>query len=223
MLHGYGSRKESFFYQIECLSKYFEVIAPDFPAFGASSPIDSAWSVGDYADWLKEFASALKIEKPHILAHSFGARVAIKLLADEPCFADKVIITGGAGIVKERSKEYIRRVNAYRRMKKIFPKLAERRYGSEEYRALSPLMRESYKKIVNEDLRGCASRIKNNTLLIYGEDDKTTPPDEEGKIFNGLIPGSRLIVMRGGHFCFCERCDEFNSLILKYLVFDKGV
>lgn len=222
MLHGYGSRKESFFYQAEYLSKYFEVIAPDFPAFGASSPIDEAWGVGDYADWLKSFISALKLEKPHILAHSFGARVAIKLLSEEHNLADRLIITGGAGIVKERSKEYIRRVKAYRRMKKIFPKLAERRYGSEEYRALSPLMRESYKKIVNEDLRGCASRIENKTLLIYGEDDKTTPPEEEGKIFNGLIKDSDFVTMHGGHFCFCEHSEEFNKAIIKFLLFDKG-
>lgn len=216
MLHGYGSRKESFFYQTEKLSEYFTVTAPDFPGFGASAPLDAPWSVGDYARWLKDFMEAAKLNGAHILAHSFGARVAFKLFADYPELADKIVITGGAGLVKERSPQYMRRVRAYKRVKKLFPRYAERHYGSAEYRTLSPVMRESYKKIVNEDLRGYAARIKNKTLLIYGENDVTTPPDEEGKIFNSLISGSELKIMSGTHFCFCEHPDAFNSLILEF-------
>lgn len=217
MLHGYGSKKESFYYQIKFLSDYFKVTAPDFPGFGASSPIELPWSVGDYADWLADFISASKLSHPHILAHSFGARVTFKLLSTRPELADKLIITGGAGMVKPRSKQYIKRVKAYRRVKKLFPKLAERRFGSEEYRKLSPVMRESYKKIVNEDLQTAAANIKNNTLLIYGKDDTVTPPDEEGKTFNRLICGSQFIEIAGGHFCFSENPDEFNRQILTFL------
>lgn len=216
MLHGYGSRKESFFYQIEYLSKYFTVTAPDFPGFGASAPLDNPWSVGDYAQWLKEFMEAAKLNGAHIMAHSFGARVAFKLFADYPELAGKIVITGGAGLVKERSAQYIRRVKAYRRIKKLFPRYAEKHYGSAEYRTLSPIMRESYKKIVNEDLRECAARIKNKTLLVYGENDVTTPPAEEGEIFRSLIPGSKLEIMSGTHFCFCERPDVFNGLVLNF-------
>lgn len=159
---------------------------------------------------------AAKLNGAHILAHSFGARVAFKLFADYPELAEKIVITGGAGLVKERSAQYIRRVKAYRRIKKLFPRYAEKHYGSAEYRTLSPVMRESYKKIVNEDLRECAARIKNKTLLVYGENDVTTPPAEEGEIFRSLIPGSKLEIMSGTHFCFCERPDVFNGLILKF-------
>ena len=69
LLHGYGSRKESFYYQTEFLSEYFRVFAPDFPAFGASEPPDEAWSVSDYASWLGKFMSSAGLEKPHVIAH----------------------------------------------------------------------------------------------------------------------------------------------------------
>lgn len=216
-LHGYMSCKESFFYQITYFSKNYRVIAPDICGFGASRPLDRAYSVGDYADWLKEFISAKKLDCPHIIAHSFGARVAFKLLSEEGGFADRLVVTGGAGIVKERSRAYIRRVNAYRRIKKLFPKFAERHFGSEEYRSLSPVMRESYKKVVNEDLRQCAAKITNKTLLLYGRDDTVTPPDEEGKEFHSLISGSEFYLTEGGHFCFSERPDEFNRRVEKFL------
>ena len=170
----------------------------------------------DYADWLNKFISETCVQRPHIVAHSFGARVAFKLLSERG-LCDRLVITGGAGLVKERTRAYNRKVAAYRAVKRIFPTFAERHFGSEEYRALSPLMKESYKKIVNEDLRACARKVRCRTLLIYGEDDGVTPPGEEGKIFNACIAGSKLEVLKGGHFCFCENAATFNNRVLKFL------
>lgn len=186
--------------------------------FGASSPLDIPYSIDDYCDWLDLFIKKCRLKKPHILAHSFGARLAIKYLGCRGGEADKLIITGGAGIVKPRSRRYMRRVNTYRRVKRFFPKYAEKHFGSAEYRTLPPVMKESYKKIVNEDLRDCASKISNGTLLIYGRGDTVTPFCEEGETFRNLISGSRLELLDGGHFCFSERPDEFNRKIFKFLM-----
>ena len=172
--------------------------APDFPGFGASAPLTAAWSVSDYCGWLESFVKAAKLDKPHIIAHSFGA------------------VTGGAGLVKPRSVEYLRRVKAYRRVKRLFPKFAEKHYGSAEYRALPPLMRESYKSIVNEDLREYAAGVQNKTLLVYGKNDTVTPSGEEGEIFHSLISGSRLVIADGGHFCFSEKPEAFNKTVYEF-------
>lgn len=217
LLHGYLSKKESFYYQIEFLSQHFEVIAPDFPGFGASAPIEYAFSVDDYAEWLKRFLKAQNATRLNILAHSFGARVAFKAIDKYPEIAHSLIVTGGAGLVKPRSEEYIKKVKAYRRMKKIFPKFAEKHYGSSEYRTLSPVMRESYKKIVNEDLSENAANIKCRTYLLYGREDAVTPPWEEGATFHKLIADSRFEIMEGGHFCFSEHPDIFNAKIYNFL------
>lgn len=216
-LHGYLSCKESFYYQIYALEREnFFAVAPDMPSFGASGIITSPWSVGDYADWLEDFINTCGIAGADVVAHSFGARVALKLFSEKPRLCGKLIITGGAGIVKPRTAQYIKKVRRYRRVKKLFPRFAERRFGSEEYRTLSPLMRESYKKIVNEDLRACAKKIESRTLLIYGNRDTVTPADEEGATFGRLIPDSSLKVIDGGHFCFSENSEKFNALMLGF-------
>ena len=214
------SDKKSFYYQIKFFAGHgFEVIAPDFPGFGLSAAIDGEWSVGDYAKWLFAFIGGSQLSCPHVIAHSFGARVALKALSENN-FADRLVITGGAGIVRARSPAYKRKVRAYRIVKRFAPRFAERHFGSAEYRALTPVMRGSYKKIVNEDLRSCASVICNKTLLLYGRDDCVTPPSEEGKIFSRLISDSRFQTMPGSHFCFCEYPELFNEIVYSFLTED---
>ena len=207
-LHGYLSCKESFYPQIEYFSRRYRVTAPDFPGFGESDRIPDAWSVGDYADWLKGFFKEQGIVFPYVIAHSFGGRVALKCLARG--LIDRAVLTGCAGIVKKRTMAYRIRVGGYRLVKRVSPRFAEAHFGSREYRSLSPLMRESYKKIVNEDLREEAGRIARPVLYLYGERDKETPLSS-GRILHECTAGSKLAVFKGcGHFAHLEEPLLFN-------------
>ena len=207
-LHGYLSCKESFYPQIAYFSRHFRVTAPDFPGFGKSDRIPAAWSVGDYADWLEGFFKEQGIVFPYVIAHSFGVRVALKCLARG--LIDRAVLTGCAGIVKKRTMAYRIRVGGYRLVKRVSPRFAEAHFGSREYRSLTPLMRESYKKIVNEDLREEAGRIARPVLYLYGERDKETPLSS-GRILHECTAGSKLAVFKGcGHFAHLEEPLLFN-------------
>jgi len=189
----------------------YAVTAFDFAGFGQSHPLSRAYSVGDYAEETAEFLLSLGIKKPLVVAHSFGGRVAVKMAGQSDCF-EKLLITGGAGIVKKRGAAYKIKVAAYKIAKKFSPAVAETSFGSEDYRSLSPVMKESFKKIVNEDLRLEAKNIVCETLLLYGRKDKSTPI-EYGKIFASAIPRSSLIIMENcGHFAFLDDYYKFNLL-----------
>ena len=216
LLHGYLSCKENWNAQIAYFSKFYKVTAIDFIGFGQSAGLQSAFSVGDYALWLKEVLLALGIQKPHILAHSFGCRVAVKLASEEDGIFDKIVLTGPAGIILKRSLGYKIKVKSYRIIKKIAPKFAERRFGSKEYRSLSPIMKESYKKIVNEDLRGCARAVKAPTLIVEGSLDKVTT-GAEAEIYLHSFPNARLEKIEGGHFAFAENPVAFNLIVEEFL------
>ena len=214
-LHGYLSCKESFYPQIGYFSRHFRVTAPDFPGFGKSDRIPAAWSVGDYADWLEGFFKEQGIVFPYVIAHSFGGRVALKCLARG--LIDRAVLTGCAGIVKKRTMAYRIRVGGYRLVKRVAPRFAEAHFGSREYRSLSPLMRESYKKIVNEDLREEAGRIARPVLYLYGERDKETPLSS-GRILHECTAGSKLAVFKGcGHFAHLEEPLLFNLAAEEFL------
>ena len=214
-LHGYLSSKESFYPQINYFSRHFRVTAPDLPGFGGSGTIPAAWSVGEYADWLEGFLKERGIAFPCVIAHSFGGRVALKCLAR--WLFDRAVLTGCAGIVKRRTLSYHLKVKSYRLVKKFAPRFAEAKFGSAEYRSLSPLMRESYKKIVNEDLREEAKRIARPVLYLNGERDRETPLSSV-KILHECTAGSRLAVLKGcGHFAHLDEPLLFNLAAEEFL------
>ena len=216
LLHGYLSCKETWGAQIAYFSKFYKVTAIDFIGFGQSESLQSAFSVGDYALWLKDVLDALGVQKPHIIAHSFGCRVAVKLASIDSEIFDKMLLTGPAGIITNRGFGYKVKVKLYRAVKKIAPRYAEKKFGSKEYRSLSPIMKESYKKIVNEDLRGCAKRVKNSVLLVEGSNDSVTTRDE-AEIYLQSFPCARLETIDGGHFAFAENPVAFNLIAEEFL------
>lgn len=202
-LHGYGATKECFLRQINYFSSFYRVTAFDFWGFGESSSPSSPWSLYDYAARTAELLREYGVRRPHVIAHSFGARVAIKAEAIEPTFRS-LILTGAAGIRLGHGPLYRLKVGTYRAVKRVAPRFADRHFGSEEYRKLDPIARETYKKIVNEDLRDLAEKIGIPTLLIYGERDKTTPV-RAGMIYCSRIRRSELCVLPDcGHFPFLD-------------------
>lgn len=213
LLHGYLSSKEAFAAQVAYFSRFYRVTAIDFLGFGGSRYLTNAFSVTDYAEWTEEVFRLLNVQKPHVIAHSFGCRVAVKLASMHPedGYFDRILLTGAAGVILRRGLSYKIKVKAYRLAKKFFPAFAERRFGSAEYRSLSPVMKESYKKIVNEDLRACAAKIKNKVLLIEGSSDAVTPM-REAEAYLKCFENGRLAVMEGGHFAFAENPLQFNLI-----------
>lgn len=211
LLHGYLSSKEAFAAQVAYFSRFFRVTAVDFLGFGGSRALTSAFSVGDYAKWLKAVMIALGLLKPHVIAHSFGCRVAVKAASHSPELFDKIVLTGPAGVILKRGIKYRVKVGVYRLIKKFAPAFAERKFGSKEYRTLSPLMKESYKKIVNEDLRECARGVSNQVLIVEGKDDKVTTR-AEAEAYLRCFPKGRMRMIEGRHFAFAENPVSFNLI-----------
>lgn len=215
-LHGYLASKECFAPQIAYFSRFYRVTAFDFPGFGAGGQLTAPWSVGDYADWTEQTLSRLGISGADVVAHSFGGRVAVKCLSRSKLF-EKAVLCGCAGIVPKRTLSYRIKVGGYRLVRKLFPSYAEAHFGSREYRSLSPVMKESYKKIVNEDLRKDAEKIDCPVLLVNGSEDRETPVSS-AEVYKQCIRGSRLFVMEGcGHFAFLDQPQTFQLAVEEFL------
>ena len=210
-LHGYLASKENFLPQIDYFSQFYRVTAPDFPGMGAAEPLPAPYSVSDYADWTERAFQVLGICDPLLIAHSFGGRVAIKLLARGK--AAGAALVGCAGVVPKRGLKYKFRVGTYRVFRRIAPRFAEAHFGSRDYRGLSPVMKESFKKIVGEDLRAEAHAIARPVLFLYGDRDRETPP-AQGKLLAESVPGAKFMLLKNcGHFAHLENPLAFRLAV----------
>ena len=89
---------------------------------------------------------------------------------------------------------------------------------SKEYNALDGIRKESYKKIVTEHLDYTLGKVQNQTLIIFGENDKETPLYMAKRLNRG-IPSSTLSVIKGaGHFCFIDKPNKFNMEVKEFLL-----
>jgi len=87
LLHGNGSMIEDFVASgvIEGLAGGHRVVAFDRPGFGFSDrPPDRAWTPAEQAKLLLEAFSVLGIERPIVVAHSWGTLVAVSLALEGP-------------------------------------------------------------------------------------------------------------------------------------------
>jgi len=226
LLHGWGGQIDSWLPVTEHYAAARKVYVIDFPGFGKSSIPPSTWSVGDYMNCLKKWMDSQNLKKVDIMGHSFGGRVSIMLASCFPEYVDRLVLVDSAGLKPKRSLKYYFKVYTYKVMKKIarysglvklfkvFKVDIEERMrsksGSADYRALPESMRGTFVKVVNEDLKKYLSGIKASTLLIYGEDDKDTPP-YFGEIMKKTIPDAGLVILKNaGHFAYL---DQFYSFI----------
>ncbi len=221
MLHGYLSSKESFHFQIEYLSKFFKVVAVDLPGFGGTAQPRTAYSLDDYVSFALGVINEKCGGRADILAHSFGGRIALKLAAEHPEAVGKMLLVGCAGMKPRFKLKAFVKKKGYKLVKRLSPKLAQKKlasFASPDYLALSPTMRESFVKIVNEHLEGQLKRITAPTLVVCGSDDKETPLYMAKRIARGVPDGGLAVIDGAGHFCFCTHTAAFNAVAKEFLL-----
>ncbi len=186
--------------------------------FGENIGMQYPYSLSDYVQEVKDYITEHGILRPHVVAHSFGARVVVKALSREPELFDRVVITGGAGLKPRRTfKKAIKKLCF--NFLKIFVKREKLSvFYSSDYLKLDPVMRQSFKLIVGEHLDEEAKKIPNRTLLVYGRQDKETPL-YMARRFNKYIVNSTLLVIDGaGHFAFVDKPSKFNREVREFLL-----
>ena len=221
MVHGWGQDVSTFWGVAEKLKEDFTLWLVDLPGFGRSELPKKDFTNQDYAEVLKGFVQELKMKKPHYLGHSVGGRVGIKLLSQNGKLFDKVILEDAAGI---KPKQDMFKPFLYVGAKAFNILLPEflvikpliRHYfykGLESDYITAGMMKGTLTNLLDEDLTPFLSQIPNETLLIWGENDRAVPLSD-GKRMNRLIPNARIEVFDDvGHFSHLEK----EGLFVQYV------
>lgn len=226
-LHGWGADLGSFKVLTDALKQNHEIIAIDFPGFGNSPEPSFPWDLENYTEMTLALLKALDLSTPVLIGHSFGGRVAIKL--SQKMLLDRIILINSAGIKPNRTWNYYFKVYGYKLFKAVAnlpvmrfilkePLEAYRElYSSADYKQASSTMKQVLSKVVNEDLRHILKTIKVPVLLIWGDQDTSTPLSD-AQLMANLIPDAGLVVYEGvGHFSYVEQPAKTIAIINSFV------
>ena len=214
-LHGWGCDGSIFEPIVNKLPNSCNYLV-DFVGFGKSGnpPIDG-WNVNDYAKDVLRFLDEQKLSAITIVAHSFGCRVAMVLSALHPDRIKKLFLLAPAGIRKPSLKRWCK-VARYKLHKFLWKmglcQNVSSYYGSVDYNACQDALKNTFVKVVNQDLSKYAKKIECPTLIVNGTNDVQTPL-KHAKCLNKLIKNSSLVQIEGGHFAFFANAFAFAKAV----------
>lgn len=226
LLHGWGDNASSWLQLRDALADTYDVIALNLPGFGGSQQPSQAWGLTDYAAFVAAFLKKIDAKPYAYIAHSNGGAIAIRGLANGVLSAEKLVLLASAGIRSElQGRKKVLRVLAKTGKIITMPlpasvrkSLRRRLYTSAGSDMLvAEHMEATFKKIVTDDIQSDAAKVQQPSLLIYGEDDLSTPV-HYGRILHSLIAGSTLETIGGaGHFVHLDEPQQVETMIRKFL------
>ncbi|MFX1392433.1 MAG: alpha/beta fold hydrolase [Promethearchaeota archaeon] len=92
LVHGFGSKKETWIAQVCPLSDHFKVIAFDNRGAGKSDRPDGPYTIEMYADDIRGLMDYLSIDKSHVIGWSLGGMIVQTFLLKYPDRANKAVL-----------------------------------------------------------------------------------------------------------------------------------
>jgi len=205
ILHGWKSNSKRWQKVKQEIEKAgINVIVPDLPGFEYGRSLSVAWDLDNYVAWLKNFS--FDKGRFYLLGHSFGGRIAIKYAREYGRDLEGLVLVSAAGI-KRRNRllrffesalliSIVKKFSflpGYESLRKLFYKGVLRKT---DYVNVEGVLKETFKKIVKEDLTPLLSEIRVPTLIVWGDRDNMTPIGD-GYLMVDKIPEAKIEVLKG--------------------------
>lgn len=214
ILHGWGLSGSVYKDLASELKKHgFRIYRPDLPGFGKEKISEKPRGLGDYVDFILHYVKLNGLNHFTVIGHSFGGRIAIKLAANYPQLIDRLILTGVPGFrgksclkiftfnILAKGGKLVVGIFRVSKLGYYMRKILYRLASTTDYYKAKGAMRETFKKIIDEDLVSSMRRVQCPTLLLWGKEDKITPVWMAEKMVKE-IKGAKLMVVSGENHKF---------------------
>src|SRR6478672_1308464 len=101
LLHGLGCDHRTWLPVIDSLSRHYTVIAPDLLGHGMSDKPRADYSVGGFANGMRDLLTVLGIDKATVVGHSFGGGVAMQFAYQFPERTERLVLVAPGGLGPE--------------------------------------------------------------------------------------------------------------------------
>jgi pimeloyl-ACP methyl ester carboxylesterase len=101
LLHGLGCDHRTWAPVIDSLARRYTVVAPDLLGHGQSDKPRADYSLGGYANGMRDLLTVLGIDRVSVVGHSFGGGVAMQFAYQFPERTDRLILVASGGLGPE--------------------------------------------------------------------------------------------------------------------------
>jgi 2-hydroxy-6-oxonona-2,4-dienedioate hydrolase len=227
LLHGLFGALSNFDGIIDEFKKNYKIVVPVLPIYEAPLREISVDFLKNYTvDFLKE--KGYYGQKMNVLGNSLGGHVALFLTLQNQEIVKTLTLTGSSGLFentmgdtfpKRQNYEFIRRKTEYTfydpdmASKDLVDSLFETVNNNEKAMRVVAVARSAIRDNVENKLHD----IKVPTLLVWGKQDRITPPFVGEDFHKGIVDSQLNFINCCGHAPMMERPVEFNIILKKFL------
>lgn len=217
LLHGLSGSSRWWSKNVEALAAKHLVAAVDLTGFGRTTSFfglpATLPSFGEVTALLARWMETLG-EPAHLVGHSMGGQIAIRLAAERPDLVRSLLLVNSAGMpFKLDPFPHLRPLP-----KPPFggPRIAQVLLP-DFLRAGPTSIAVASARVLRGDMRAWMREVKVPTLLVWGENDPLVPL-RFGEAMQREIPNARLIVIpRAAHNTMWDAAEEFNRVAMEFL------
>ena len=225
LLHGLMGSLSNWDKVIEEFSTEYRVIIPILPIYDL--PLLTT-GVKSLAKYVHKFVMHKHLTDVTLLGNSLGGHVALIYVLSHPTVVRSMVLTGSSGLYENAFGGSFPRRGSYDFIKEKVeltfydPETATKELVDDVFRIIND--RHSVirilamaKSAIRHNMKRDLHKINIPVSLIWGRDDKITPP-EVAVEFNELLPDSELHwIDKCGHAPMMEQPEEFNRILKGFL------
>jgi len=213
-LHGAGGLRLTRAHEL--LAERYRVIAFETPGFGDSPVNDVSQSLPELAHTMREAVSAVGLERCHLWGTSFGGKLALWFATQEPQGVDALVLASPAAIIEDpwmpQPEEMASVLYAHPERQTNTAKLPPDVDAKQR-----ALVRRVIGPPREPELEDAMRRLDVPTLVLFGSEDRLTPPGL-GRYYREFLPrGHVVIVDDTAHAIYAERPEVFAAIVGDFL------
>lgn len=225
LLHGLMGALSNWEYVVNQFKENYRVIIPMLPIY--EMPILTT-GVKSLSKFLKKFVTHMQLKDFIIVGNSLGGHVGLMYVASNQSNVKALVLAGSSGLYENAfGGSFPKRGNfEYIKEKVEFtfydPATASADLVDEVFATVNNRERvirilANAKSAIRHNMAKDLPKIKTPVCIIWGKQDKVTPPDVAEQ-FNALLPNSELHwIDKCGHAPMMEQPVEFNIVLKEYL------
>ena len=229
LLHGLFGSPENWRVMIDQLGDRYRFIALQLPIDHIPGRNKSDFEcIGQLTEYVKAVFDEVGLEKAVLCGNSLGGQVALDFYLEYPEQVSHLILTGSAGLF-ERSLSGGRRPKVCRAMIReqiaeilydeaaIKDELIDEVYTMLSDRGYSRFLLRIAKATRNLNMSDQLARIAIPTLIIWGANDRITPPFVADQFHKGIDTSQLVFIDHCGHAPPLEQPEEFTRIMDEFL------